>query len=103
MNDAPARRFWRSTLRLTAGLLLAWLALNLAVPWFARELNAVQVFGFPLGYWLAAEGMLLLYLLIIVVYVLVMDRLEGRYLHEIGAEDTLALPRDAQRDSVLPG
>ena len=69
------------TRRLTGGLLVVWLAVNLLVPWFARDLNAWQAFGFPLGFWLAAEGALLLYLAIIVAYVVAMDRLEVAYLN----------------------
>ena len=77
--------FWARTKRLTLALALLWLAVNLAVPWFARDLNAWQVFGFPLGYWLAAEGALFVYLAIIVGYALAMDRYEASY---------LATPRD---------
>jgi len=80
MSTASGHRFWRQTKRLTGGLLVVWLAVNLLVPWFARDLNAWQVFGFPLGFWLAAEGALLVYLAIIVAYVVAMDRLETAYL-----------------------
>ena len=72
--------FWGRTKRLTLVLGALWLAVNLAVPWFARDLNAWQLFGFPLGYWLAAEGTLFVYLGIIVVYAFVMDRYEASYL-----------------------
>jgi putative solute:sodium symporter small subunit len=80
MTPAARSTFWNRARRLTLLLLLAWLVLNLAVPWFARDLNHLELFGFPLGYWLASEGMLLLYLAIIVAYVVVMDRLEARAL-----------------------
>ena len=72
--------FWGRTKRLTLALGGLWLLVNLTVPWFARELNAWQLFGFPLGYWLAAEGALFVYLAIIVGYALAMDRLEASYL-----------------------
>jgi len=80
MSEAARHLFWKTTLRLTAGLLVAWLLVNLLVPWFARDLHDLHGFGFPVGYWLAAEGALLMYLLIIVCYVGLMDRLEARYL-----------------------
>lgn len=80
MSPAARSTFWNRARRLTLLLLLAWLVLNLTVPWFARELNRLEAFGFPLGYWLASEGMLLLYLAIIVVYAVAMDRLEARAL-----------------------
>jgi len=80
MSTGPAHRFWRHTRRLTGALLGVWLAVSLLVPWFARDLAAWQVFGFPLSYWLAAEGALLLYLAIIVAYVIGMERLEAAFL-----------------------
>lgn len=89
MAQRSRQQFWRRARRWTLGLLGLWLAVNLAVPWFARDLNRWQVFGFPAGYWLAAEGALLIYLLIIVAYVLVMDRLEAALLRgEAGAQTT---------------
>ena len=87
MAAAARLNFWRRTLRLTAGLLLIWLLANLAMPWFARDLHSHSGFGFPASYWLAAQGMLLLYLLIIVIYVVVIDRLEARYLQDTGPNE----------------
>jgi putative solute:sodium symporter small subunit len=74
--------FWARTKRWTLGLLLVWLLVNLGLPWFARDLNAFRLAGFPAGYWLAAQGALLIYLLVIVAYVWAMDRLEARCLDE---------------------
>ena len=92
MTPAARSTFWNRARRLTLWLLLAWLVLNLAVPWFARDLNRLEAFGFPLGYWLASEGMLLLYLAIIVVYAVAMDRLEAQ-----------ALAGDAEAAAKAPG
>ena len=83
MPDAARRLFWSRTKRLTAVLLLAWLLINLIVPWFARDLDGLRAFNFPAGYWLAAEGALLLYLLIVVIYVWAMERLDAQYLRRI--------------------
>ena len=82
-------RFWTRTKLLTVALLSLWLSVNLAVPWFARDLSSSRLLGFPAGYWLAAEGALVVYLLIIVAYVWGMDRLEA---------DCLAGTRRAEPD-----
>lgn len=101
MSATARKLFWSRTIRLTALLLLAWLGVNLVVPWFARDLDRVHVLGFPLAYWLAAQGMLLLYLLIIVVYAHRMDRLEAQYRSaerdgETGAEAALTRPANTR-------
>ena len=96
MSDGVQQVFWSRTKRLTAWLLAIWLLINLAVPWFARDLDKLHGFGFPLGYWLAAEGALLMYLVIIVIYVRFMDRLDAGYL-EVTAER-----RDEQQGTAPP-
>lgn len=85
MSNPPRHRLWSGTKRLTAWLLGAWLLVNLLAPWFARDLNHLRLFGFPLGYWISAQGALLFYLVVIVVYVVRMDRMEARYLRESAA------------------
>ncbi len=98
MVSAARHAFWRTTLRITLLLLTAWLAINLLVPWFARDLDALHGFGFPAGYWMAAEGTLLVYLLIIVVYVVAMDRLEARFVQQQRSADAGAPgPREEGR------
>jgi putative solute:sodium symporter small subunit len=82
MNGAQRQRLWSRTRRLTAWLLAVWLLINLLGPWFAHDLNQLQLLGFPLGYWIAAQGALLAYLAIIVIYVVCMDRMEARYLRD---------------------
>jgi putative solute:sodium symporter small subunit len=84
VNPQGSSRYWRRLRRLTGVLLALWAAITLAGPWYARELSTVEVFGFPLGFWLASQGSLLLYIGIIAAYALLADRLEERAL--AGAE-----------------
>lgn len=79
MQTAKARRLWIFTRRLTALLLLAWLAATLLGPWLARELQGQRLFGFALGYWLVAQGALFVYLAVVVGFDLTMSRAEARY------------------------
>lgn len=99
MDTAAAARirFWSRTRVLTGVLLLAWLLVNLLTPWFARDLSGLFFFGFPLGFWLAAEGALLMYLLLIVVYVLAMERLEDTYLAARAEEEASPPTAGAER------
>ncbi|MDD2885916.1 MAG: DUF4212 domain-containing protein [Dechloromonas sp.] len=66
LQETPV--YWRKTRRLTIILLLLWLVLTFGVNWFARELNQLDFLGFPLGFYMGAQGALLLYLAIIVYY-----------------------------------
>jgi len=65
MSDpSPRDRHWRRTLRVTAALLALWLAASFGVALFARELS-FELFGAPFGVWIAGQGALVVFLLIV--------------------------------------
>jgi putative solute:sodium symporter small subunit len=70
-----AARHWRANLRLTTLLLLAWFAVTFAVTWFGRELSAV-FFGWPFSFWVAAQGALIVYVLLVWLYSRAMNRID---------------------------
>jgi putative solute:sodium symporter small subunit len=70
-----APMLWRRTLVVTVVLLLLWLAVTFWVPYHAREWN-VELLGWPFGFWMAAQGALLIYVLLISAYAWIMNRLE---------------------------
>ncbi|HZX29907.1 MAG TPA: DUF4212 domain-containing protein [Rhodocyclaceae bacterium] len=72
-------RYWRRTRRLTLGLLIVWVAVTYVVSWFASELNEVTVLGFPLGFYMGAQGSLFVYLLIVWYYCRAMTRLDAEF------------------------
>ncbi|SER84870.1 putative solute:sodium symporter small subunit [Giesbergeria anulus] len=59
-------------LLLQAVLLLLWVLAAFGVGFFARHLQTIEVFGWPLGYWLASQGVVLVFLAIVLVYAVVM-------------------------------
>lgn len=73
-QPTAAPRYWARTLRVTIVLTAAWALVTLGLPAFAGV--ELRVFGFPVGFWLMAQGSLLLYLAIVVVYVVWMERIE---------------------------
>ncbi|MBV8034728.1 DUF4212 domain-containing protein [Roseateles sp.] len=78
MTDPVPADYWRRTRRLTAWLLVAWAIVAFAPVFFARELS-VEVFGWPLAFWLASQGALLGFCAIVVVYAWRMNRLEREF------------------------
>ena len=70
---------WRRTRRLTAFLLALWLATAFCTVFFARDLAHLSVFGWPLSFYLAAQGASLTFLAIIGAYAWRMAVLDRRY------------------------
>ena len=62
-------------LRLKAGLLLLWALASFGVCFFARDLQHA-VAGWPLGYWIASQGAVLVFIAIVVVYAMAMRYFE---------------------------
>lgn len=73
-----ARRHWRASQRLTAGLLLVWLGVTFGVAFFARELNG-HLFGWPFSFWVAAQGAPIVYLVLVTCYARWLRRLDDAY------------------------
>lgn len=60
---------------LKAILLAVWVVFSFGVVFFARDLQAWAQ-GWQLGYWMAAQGAVLMFIVIAVVYCVVMDWFE---------------------------
>jgi putative solute:sodium symporter small subunit len=70
--------YWRRNLRLTALLLAVWFIVTFGVAFFARELS-FSFFGWPFSFWVAAQGALIVYVLLVWFYARTMDRLDREH------------------------
>jgi putative solute:sodium symporter small subunit len=78
-SNSPANRaYWQKTLRLSAALLLLWLVVTLGVSLFG-DMPSFQFFGWPFGYWVSAQGALIVFCAIVWFYAWAMDRLDRQY------------------------
>jgi putative solute:sodium symporter small subunit len=75
----PHVEYWQKNVRLTAILLAIWFVVTYVVGFFARELNGITVFGFPLGFYMGAQGSLIIYVVIIFYYAARMNKLDKEY------------------------
>jgi putative solute:sodium symporter small subunit len=73
------KEYWRKTLTITAVLLFIWFVVTFVEAWFARELNQFTFFGFPLGFYMSAQGSLIVYVILIGTYAYYMNRLDVKY------------------------
>jgi putative solute:sodium symporter small subunit len=67
---------WHHTRRLTAILVAAWFVLTFGTIFFARELSGLRFFGWPLSFYLLAQGVILFYAALIAFYAWRMDKLD---------------------------
>jgi putative solute:sodium symporter small subunit len=78
-ESAILQRYWRSNLRLMAVLLIIWAAVSLGCGiLFADVLNQFELpgTGYPLGFWFAQQGSIIVFVLLILVYAVRMNQLD---------------------------
>jgi putative solute:sodium symporter small subunit len=70
------RSYWQKNLRITAVLLTIWFVATFVMAFFARELATINFFGWPLSFYMAAQGSLIIYVCIIGYYAVYMRKLD---------------------------
>lgn len=75
----PHVEYWQKNIRITAILMAIWFIVTYVVGFFARELNGITLFGFPLGFYMGAQGSLIIYVVIIFYYAARMNKLDQEY------------------------
>lgn len=71
--------YWNRNLKVTGTLLLIWFLATFVMGFFAKELNGITVLGFPLGFYMSAQGSLVIYVAIIWFYARYMNNLDKEY------------------------
>lgn len=73
------RQYWQRNLRRTGVLLAIWFAVTFVAGWFARDLQSISLLGFPLSFYVAAQGAVLVYVVLVAYYAWCMDKLDSDY------------------------
>ena len=56
--------YWKKTSRLMWIILTLWVIFSFVIPAFAVQLNEIKILGFPLGFYMAAQGSLIAYVVL---------------------------------------
>ena len=80
LTEQQKKDYWRYNLRLMLILMSIWfvVAYLLSGLW-AESLNEVSFLGFPLGYYMAAQGSLIVFVIEIALYARLMNRKDLEY------------------------
>ena len=78
------KRYWRSNIKIMMVLLAVWAVAGLGCGvLFADALNVYRLGGYPLGFWFAQQGSIIVFVLLILIYSLLLNRLDARHHAEI--------------------
>jgi putative solute:sodium symporter small subunit len=67
---------WQRTKGLMIVHLVIWFIFSFVVHWFAPQLNKISFIGFPLGFYMAAQGSLIVFVVQLFVFVRQQDAID---------------------------
>jgi putative solute:sodium symporter small subunit len=73
------REYWRKNISITTILLVIWFIVTYVVAFFARPLSSITFFGFPFSFYMAAQGALIVYVVMIFFYAHYMNKLDIKH------------------------
>ena len=80
LNRQNARAYWKENIRTVLSLLSIWFVVSYGMGiLFADELDHIRFFGFRLGFWMAQQGSIYCFVILIFVYVYKMNKLDHKY------------------------
>ena len=80
MNKSIAKKYWKENLKYLVILLSVWFTVSFGFGiLLIDELNQFKIGGFKLGFWFAQQGSIYVFVLLIFIYILLMNRLDKKY------------------------
>jgi len=64
LTTAQRDAYWAKTSRLMWIIMALWVLFSFVIPAFAVQLNTIVIAGFPLGFYMAAQGSLIAYVVL---------------------------------------
>jgi putative solute:sodium symporter small subunit len=80
LSERQKQEYWRYNVALTTILLVIWFVVTFVISGLlAGWLNNYTILGFPLGYYMAAQGSLAIFVIEIAVYARLMNRKDEEF------------------------
>ena len=74
------RLYWMANLRIILSLLAVWFFVSFFLGILIVEpLNEFHIGGFPLGFWFAQQGSIYVFIVLILIYCVLMQKLDKKY------------------------
>ena len=81
--DEKHKKYWKTNIRYLFILLSIWFFVSFGGGiLLAGPLNSITIGNFPLGFWFAQQGSIYVFVVLIIVYIVLKNRLDRKYLNE---------------------
>lgn len=79
MANSNAEGHWGKTSRLMWIALAIWAFFSFVIHFFVNSLNSIVIFGFPIGFWFAAQGSLIVFVLLLFWFARTQDSIDREF------------------------
>lgn len=80
MDATTKKAYWRENIKYLIILLIIWFLVSFGCGiLFVDTLNQIQIGGFKLGFWFAQQGAIYSFVVLILAYIILMNRLDKKY------------------------
>ena len=79
VDNAQREARWIRTRNLMIGHLVIWFVFSFVVHWFAPQLNKISFLDFPVGFYMAAQGSLAVFVVQLFVFAKQQDNIDRRF------------------------
>jgi putative solute:sodium symporter small subunit len=80
MNQDKRQAYWRANTALIRNLLIVWALVSIVFSiLLVQPLNTLRLGGLPLGFWMAQQGSIFVFVALIFIYAFQMDKLDRKY------------------------
>ena len=96
MNQNNRQAYWRANVTLIRNLLIVWGLVSLGCSiLFVQPLNTLRLGNIPFGFWMAQQGSIFVFVALIFIYAVWMDKIDRKYKHDKSATEK---PKVGMRD-----
>ena len=79
LDKGKLQDYWKYNIRLTTMTLVIWFVVTYVAIFFSPQLNKIVIFGFPMGYYMGAQGSLIVFVWLIFNYAFKMNKADIDY------------------------
>jgi len=80
MSDNNAQSYWKSNIKIVITLLSVWFFISFGCGILLVDaLDNIRFGGFKLGFWIAQQGSIFVFVALIYIYIYFMDKLDAKY------------------------
>lgn len=98
MSDSSANSYWKANIRLVLSLLFVWFFISFGCGiLFVDALDTIRFGGFKLGFWIAQQGSIFVFVALIIIYIRAMDKLDDKYNLDSSSEKNSAASQESSK------